>query len=115
MVGRSRRSNNHNVPAPGSNTDILGTNITPKYDGEFKVTVSLATDSVFNLVDTDGTDSFTQGLKESGTLNASDRYTFTFAVQTGHSYNFQVETDGIIETLIVDELNDVGSGGVAHA
>lgn len=98
--------------APGVNTNILATGIVPPKDvGAFRITVALAAASVFNVRVTDGTTAYTQGLKESAALNAGDLYTFTMGVSrtsdgsedgTTLTYNFQVETDGVIQTLIVD-------------
>lgn len=98
------RVRRYNISAPGANTNILSTNVTPALDGVWVVTVCLTTGSVFNLVTTDGTTSFTNGLNASAALNAGDVYTFSFGVMTSLSYNFQVETNSVIRKLIVHEM-----------
>lgn len=103
----------YNGSAPGANTNILSSSLTPGPNASaYRVTVCLATASVFNVRVTNGTTAFTMGLNASAALNAGDLYTFTFGVrknstQTGTtalSYNFQVETDGVINYLLVDEI-----------
>ena len=102
IVGQRR---GHAIAAPGANTNIFSTSLTPVYScSAFRVTVALATASVFNVVSTDGTTSYTLGLNQSNALQASDLYTFTFGVHNSNTYNFQVETDGIIRVLQVDEI-----------
>ncbi|HLG42484.1 MAG TPA: hypothetical protein VI643_03885 [Planctomycetota bacterium] len=98
------RVRRYNISAPGVNTDILATNVTPVLDGTWVVTVCLTTGSVFNLITTDGTTSFTNGLNASAALQAGDMYTFSFGVLTALSYNFQVETDSVIRLLVVNEM-----------
>ena len=92
--------------APGANTDILAADVTPTINGSvFRVTVCLGTASVFNVVETDGTQAFTEGLNSSVALNAGDRYTFILgSTRTDNTYNFQVETDGVIRVLQVEEV-----------
>lgn len=98
-----------NQAAPGANTNILATAISP-YDtaSTFRVTVVLAVASVFNFTVTSGTTTFTVGLNASAVLNAGDAYTFNFGVRSTYTYNFQVATDGIIRLLLVEEV----AGGV---
>lgn len=93
-----------NQAAPGANTDILATAISP-YDtsATFRVTVVLATSSVFNYTVTSGGTTFTVGLNSSVALNAGDAYTFTFSVRSIYTYNFRIETDGVIRQLLVEE------------
>ena len=102
-----------NMAAPGANTDILGSNLTLKEGGAWRITVGLTTSSIFNVVITDGTTSHVLGLNSSSALNAADLYTFTFGgspieSNSGNSntlsINFQVETDSVIEYLIVEEV-----------
>lgn len=95
----------HGVAAPGANTDIIGSDITPDRNGAFRVTVVLATASVLNVMIDDGTNSYACGLNESNALQAGDLYTFTFSVAKQNGYNFQVETNGIIQVLQVDEVS----------
>ena|SRR3990167_2269979 len=93
------------LAAPGVNTNMLATGVVPKATGSaFRVTVSLTTASVFNVHMTDGTTAYVIGLNASVALQAGDLYTFTFSADPLLTYNFQVETDGVIRTLIVDEI-----------
>ena len=100
--------------APGANTNILTASITPSQTASaYRVTVALATASVFNVFCDSGTD-YTFGLNGSTALNAGDLYTFVFGVThntdgslgtgTAVAYNFRVETDGVIQLLLVDEI-----------
>lgn|SRR3990167_2958124 len=101
-----------NRAAPGANTNILTSNITPAEGSAMRVSVVLATASVFNTTITDGTTTFTCGLNASVALTAGDMYFFEFACHPSETnsgsanalgYNFQVETDGIIRYLVVEE------------
>jgi len=103
--GLDVRSDNFNVSAPGANTDILATALTPRYGAAFRVTVVLATASVFNATVTKSGTTFTCGLNQSVALNAGDLYTFTFGVSKSNAYNFRVETNGVINVLQVDEVD----------
>lgn len=105
MDGLAVKSDNFNVSAPGANTNILSTSLTPAYGGAFRVTVCLATSSVFNVTITRSGTTKTCGLNASTALNAGDLYTFSFGVSTGNTYNFQVETNSIINILQIDEVS----------
>ncbi len=100
------------LAAPGANTNII-TPITPGPNASaFRVTVALTTSSVFNVRVTNGTTAYTLGLNGSVALAAGDLYTFVFGVratstQTGTTaltYSFQVETDSVINYLLVEEI-----------
>lgn len=99
------RAESYNVPAPGAATNILTTSLTPKFGGAFRVTVCLATGSVFNVTITKASNTFTCGLNGGTALTAGMLYTFSFGVSTLQSYNFQVATNGIIQVLQVDEVD----------
>ena len=102
VIGKTRK---YALAAPGANTNMLSTGLTSAYPvSAFRVTVRLATASVFNLHTTDGTTAYVTGLNNSVALAAGDLYTFSFGVNNGLTYNFQVETDGIISILQVDEI-----------
>ena len=108
------------LAAPGAATDMLSattnadgtTGLTPSgLATAFRVTVSLATTSVFNVYVTNGTTAYTQALNDGTSLTAGRLYTFTFGVSrttqggvTTLTYQFRVATDGIIQTLLVDEV-----------
>lgn len=103
----------YNGSAPGADTNILGTSLNfGDAVSACRVTVCLATASVFNVYVTDGSNAFTMGLNESNALNAGDLYTFTLGVckyssdtgTTALAYNFRVETDGVINYLRVEEV-----------
>ena len=99
-----------NAAAPGQNTNIFSSSLSPVYGGYFVVTVNLATASVLNYTVTDGTTTKTCGLNGSVPLNAGDTYSFSFGVAkvdqsaVALSYNFQVETDSAINFLSVNEV-----------
>lgn len=95
--------------APGANTDIVSAGITVPEGGALRISVSLATASVFNLMVTAaGGTQRAIGLNQSVALNAGDGYTFPWSAikvdQNGAAvtYNFQVETNGIIRYLVVE-------------
>jgi peroxiredoxin family protein len=101
-----------NRAAPGANTNILTTGITVTEGCALRVTVALTTSSVFNATCSDGTVTFTWGLNSSTALNAGDLYAFVFGAAPRETnsgsnntltYNFRVETNSIIECLIVEE------------
>lgn len=102
IIGQTRLFNR---AAPGANTNIATTALTPAYPvSAFRITVALATASVFNVTETVGATTNTYGLNASAALNAGDVYTFVMGVNNSATYNFQVETDGIIRKLQVDEI-----------
>lgn len=101
----------YNISAPGADTNVLATNLTPSESvNALRVTVCLSTGSVFNLYTYDGTTAFVNGLNESNALNAGDVYSFAFpipnenAAGTSIQFNFQVETDSVFRFLVVDEV-----------
>lgn len=105
IAGLSIRHEGFNIAAPGANANILSSSITPNYGCALRVTVCLATTSVFNVTMTQGSTTFTCGLNSSVALVSGDLYTFSFGGNTDTAYNFQVETDGIIRILQVDEVS----------
>ena len=100
-----------NKAAPGANTNILDANVTPVQMGTdspiFRVTACLAVSSVLNVVitDSDG-NSETIGLNDNAAITADAMFREAFAVRSDYTYNFQVETDGEIKLLLVDQIND---------
>lgn len=76
-----------------ANTDLLTADVAPSLQAAVvRVTVVAGTASVFNCVQTDGTDANTIGLNSSVALSAGDYYTFDIPAISGHTYNFQFET-----------------------
>jgi len=103
-----RRDTVFNGGAPGTDTDIFSSDITPKQGSvRARVTVALTTSSVVNVSATDGTTTHTWGLNASAALNAADLYEFQFGTDPALAYNVQVETDGVIEQLLWDDLVEV--------
>jgi len=99
-----RRTEVYDLAAPGSDTDIF-TALEPRGGGyAWRVTVALTVASVFNVSATDGTTPHIWGLNASAALNAADLYSFEHSVSPGVSYSYQIETDGVVEYLAVDEL-----------
>lgn len=100
----------YNIAAPGVSTNIITTSITPARGVyALRVTVALTVSSVFNVAATDGTTAHAWGLNASAALNAADLYSFEFSVHadpdsSSVTYNFQVESDGVVECLLVDQL-----------
>lgn len=110
----SRKYSYFNISAPGANTGIITNGVKfTESAGVCRVAVALTTSSVFNVTCYDGTTTHKWGMQQSAPLNAGDMYVFYFPVaaydtglNTGNAltYNFEVETDGVIEHLIVDEV-----------
>lgn len=102
----------YNLAAPGANTNIFTTSITPKQQPSlYRITVILAVTSVFNMTVTDGTTPFTFALNNGTALTALQPYVITYGTRQLNSagtktfsYNFQVATNGVIDVLNVDEL-----------
>ena len=100
-----RRGTVFNGSAPGTDTDIFSSDLTPRGGSvRARVTVALTTSSVLNLSATDGTTTHVWGLNASAALQAADIYEFTFGTDPALAYNVQIETDGVIEQLLWDDL-----------
>lgn len=97
--------------APGANTDIFAAEITPtNLHGVFRVAVSLATSSVFNMIVTQGATLKTLSFNGGAAIPALGMFEFDVPVYqyegtTALTYNFQVATDGVINWLSVREMN----------
>lgn len=100
-----------NQAAPGANTDIATDFNVDKNVTALRISVALTTGSVFNIACRAGATEHIWGLNSSTALNAGDAYTFTIGcrryddgLETGTllTYNFQVETDSVIEMLMVE-------------
>ena len=96
----------HEGSAPGANTDILGSDITPSYGVScFRVTVQVTTASVLNvMIKKTGDTTQTCALNNNIAILAGTLNTFVFGCVSGQTYNFQVETDGQIDVLQMDEI-----------
>ena len=109
MTGVINRAAIHEGSAPGANTDIISSDITPAQAAAFRITVQLTTASVLNaMIKKTGNTTQTCALNNNIALLGGSLNTFTFGVVPGQDYNFQVETDGQIDILQVDEIQ----GGV---
>ena len=100
------KAGQYDVAPPGANTDILASRISPTVDGSvFRIAVAVTTASVVNVSAYHATATqHTWGLNGSAALNAGDLYSFSFPTDLDLTYNFQVETDGTIEFLSVQEV-----------
>ena len=96
----------HEGSAPGANTDILGSDITPNYGVScFRITVQVTAASILNvMVKKTGNTTQTCALNNNIPILAGTINTFTFGCVAGQDYNFLVETDGQIDILQVDEV-----------
>ena len=96
----------HEGSAPGANTDILSSDITPNYGVScLRITTQVTTASVMNImVKKTGNTTQTCALNNNIALLAGALNAFTFGCVSGQDYNFQVETDGQIDILQVDEI-----------
>lgn len=109
MKGLITHAKIFNGPAPGIDTDILSSNVNLKEDGALRISIALTTASIVNLMVDDGTTTHALGLNASVELSAGDLFSFSVAAtkldSTGTvlNYNLQVETDSVIEYLIVQE------------
>lgn len=104
------RYKNFNRTAPGANSPIVGTavqstgGITPRDNGTFIVQAGLTNASVLNVTATDGSTEHKWGLDKSTALQAGDLYEWEFLVNKALRYDFEIETDGVVETIIVAEV-----------
>lgn len=94
------------VGAPGANTNIPGATITPSFPGYFDVEVQLATASVFKMIETHPSGSVTHKFRLGVALDAAQTFVFSIPVNSISTYNFQVETNGIITRLLVHHLKN---------
>lgn len=100
-----------NAAAPGANTDIFASDLAPHSDVPLiRVGVILAVGSVFKIIVKDSAGGNAKAGKYNGgtALGANQAFIFDFPVPKGAKINFQVETNGAIDMLTVDEL--VGGG-----
>lgn len=100
-----RRAEIFNGSAPGANTDIIATDITPKSGtSAARIEIALTNGSPVNLTATDGTTTHTWALGAGITVTAETITTFHISTNQALAYNVQVEIDGVIESLIWDDI-----------
>ncbi len=98
-----------NGAAPGANTNILPANIKPSQGAStFRIAATFENATVFNLFVTDGTTPFVLGLNSSVALGSQDAFAFEIPVDEDLEYNFQIETNGGIRQLLVNEVKGGG-------
>lgn len=89
-----------NGTAPGANTNIFTANLTPKKGyRKLIIDIQLATASVVNLMVKKSATTITSPLNSGVALLAGKPYVFEKLVHSDHSYNLQLETDGVITIL----------------
>lgn len=102
---KQRHADVFNQAAPGANTNILAASVTPVVAGsKFQVTIVLGTGSIVDVRETQGATAFSHSLNAGVALAAGAIYYMEFAVSRLSTYNFRVQTDGVIRRLIVDEV-----------
>lgn len=109
---RARRVAKHALAAPGANTNAF-TAITPNFQGAvLDIDIVLTTASIVDLRVTDGSTAYSQALWDEVSLTADRRYSTTVLAPaftdtgTALTYSIRIRTDGIIRSLIVDEVYD---------
>lgn len=99
----------HDGSAPGADTNILSTHVTPRLVRSFfEITVAAENNTVFKVVKKRGADEIILPLfKENsgGTIKAGALYTASVGCSDLDSYNFRFGTDGKVLVLIVDEAD----------
>lgn len=119
MAGSFVAVNRHDIAAPGANTDILSTALTPPMGTTLmRIFVVLATGSVFNVM-LNGVGGTVRTAKQNGgtPLTASVAMAFEMPISRDvlvgaasttvlQTVNFQVETNGIIHHLVVAFVNE---------
>ena len=107
----------HHGAAPGANTDFATDFTVGAAVTALRITACLSTSSVLNMMQSDGSNENAMSLNAGDALTANALYTFTVGVrrtddgtETGDFlvYNFQVATDSVIETFMVEGI----TGGV---
>jgi len=105
MADFARLINVYAQAAPGANTNIVAAVSPTRQASSLQIGVCLTTASVFNMYVDNGTTAYTQGLNGSVALAAGDFYRLgPIPCREGCTYTFRVETDSVIQTLIVDEV-----------
>ncbi len=93
------------LSAPGANTSFPAGGVSLRSGcTAIRVGIALTTSSIVNLVGSDGTTTHVWGLNKSVALGAADAYTFTQPVPQGLTYYLQIETDGVVEMVVLDAI-----------
>lgn len=91
-----------NLAAPGADTNFGAWS--PDRESAARVTVALAVASVLYVVCVKDSTTHRWALNGGAALADEALYTFTFDVDPGASYAFQIGTDGVVEQLVVGEV-----------
>ena len=94
-----------NLAAPGADTDIEANELIPAEGVTiFRIQFSPTVATVLNIMETRSGTTFAGGLNSSAAVGAGDVAIFDVLVSDASTYNFQIETNGIIRQLKVAEL-----------
>jgi|6_EtaG_2_1085325.scaffolds.fasta_scaffold04341_6 hypothetical protein len=102
----------YSLSAPGASTDIFTKKAPGAAARAWRITIALTVSSVLNMTATDGSTAHAWGLNASLPLEAADLYVFEVPVKgtmddssnASVTYSLQVETDGVIEVLLIEEI-----------
>lgn len=107
------------LAAPGANTNIFPTNLTlhsaSKNVAVLRIQFNLAVAGKLDIVETDGTTTIVSPLLAGATLNAGQPYALSYEARAATpagkqlSYNFQLETNGIVNHGRVTECDGSGN------
>lgn len=97
-----------NGAAPGANTGIVnayrGSAITPKYArSKLSISIVLATASIVNLSKTTSGTEVLIEMNGNSAIPALQMYWYEFPISNASTYDVEVETDGIIRQLFIQE------------
>lgn len=108
-----------NLPAPGAGVNLFATNLQLRAAGRgvavLRIQASLAIAGKLDLVESDGTTTIVGAVLDGATLGASHPNGFVYEARKttpagkALSYNFRLETDGIVNHLRVTECDGTGN------
>ena len=105
MAALIRRATVFNGSAPGVDTDILASAISPsKGCVSARICVALTTSSNVVVTATDGSTTHKWDINFGAALAAATDYLFVIGTNPALSYNVQVAVDGVIEQLLWDDM-----------
>jgi hypothetical protein len=100
-----RRGELFNQSAPGANTDIFSSDITPKKNvTRARIEIATAGGGPVNVTATDGTTTHTWSLGGGVSTSAEALTSYEISVSQSLAYNVQIEWNSVVETLIWDDL-----------